>query len=147
MRFLILLTLTLFYFGLPSCTAVTKVSGYMPLKTEIDQLVVGSTTMKEAVKILGEPLSTSKNSPNVILYVQQRAEALAFFKPRVSERTVLKLIFDQNDILASTSSRKDVDALPINLEQQIVVSEGREITLWQQLFGNIGNFSAEQFLE
>ena len=119
----------------------------MPIKTEIDQLIVGSTTMKEAIKILGEPLSTSKSSPNVILYVQQRAETLAFFKPRVSERAVLKLTFDQNDILASTSSRKDVDALPMNLEQQIVVSEGREITLWQQLFGNIGNFSAEQFLE
>ena len=96
---------------------------------------------------LGEPLSFNQEESDFLLYVQQEVETLAFFRPRVSERKVVKLTFDDFAILSEVSHSGVSDLQPFRLEKKITESEGRQLTFWQQMFGNIGNFSSEQFLQ
>ena len=129
------------------CAPIVHVSGYVPLKAEIERLRVGSSTRADVLKILGEPLNYLEDSPNSILFVQQKVETVAFLKPRVSERKIVKLSFDKTSTLAKVEQFAGADAKPFEMEKKIVVSTGRKLSFWQQMFGNISNFSSEQFLD
>jgi outer membrane protein assembly factor BamE (lipoprotein component of BamABCDE complex) len=129
------------------CAPISRISGYVPPKVEILQLRVGSSTKEEVKKILGEPLNSSNANQNFLLYVQKRVEALAFFRPKVNDRKVVKLTFDGSEILSKVDFYDSVSTGVFVADQNIVVSEGRKLTFWQQMFGNIGNFSSEQLFD
>ena len=129
------------------CAPITQVSGYAPLKAETDSLKVGFSTREDALESLGEPLNYKEGFSNSMVFVQQKVETVAFFKPKVSDRTIVKLTFDETNILSKIEHFAGAAAKSFELEQEIVVSKGRKLTFWQQMFGNIGNFSSEQFLD
>ena len=39
------------------------------------------------------------------------------------------------------------DYTNLQFSREVVASEGRRITFWQQMFGNLGNFSSDQFFD
>jgi outer membrane protein assembly factor BamE (lipoprotein component of BamABCDE complex) len=110
-------------------------------------LRIGSSTREEVVRQIGEPLNYNYFSTDFLLYVQKKVESIAFLRPRVTERKVVKLTFNKRSILSRIEFTDEVDRRVFESEQKIVVSEGRKLTFWQQMFGNIGNFSSEQFLD
>ena len=147
MKFRSLLTCILFGLITVSCAPITKVSGYVPMQMELEQLRVGSSTKKEVLKKLGEPLNYRSDPSGTLLFVQQKVEAVAFLRPRVIERAVIKLTFNDNDILSNIEKSSSTNNGPFKIEEQLVVSKGRKLSFWQQMFGNIGNFSAEQVFD
>jgi len=147
MRVIFLISVTLATLIAGGCAPIVQVSGYVPLKAEIERLRVGSSTRADVLKILGEPLNYREDSPNSILFVQQKVETVAFLKPRVSERKIVKLSFDKTSTLAKVEQFAGADAKSFEMEKEIVVSTGRKLSFWQQMFGNISNFSSEQFLD
>jgi len=130
-----------------SCAPISRISGYVPTEIEISQLRIGSSTREDVVRQIGEPLSHNYSSANFLFYVQKKVESIAFLRPRVTERKVIKLTFNERSILSRIDFADQVDSQVFESEQSIVVSEGRKLTFWQQMFGNIGNFSSEQFLD
>ena len=147
MRYFFLIFFTLLSVVNTSCAPIARISGYVPTKVEISQLRIGSSTREDVVRQIGEPLNYNYSSPNALFYVQKRVESIAFLRPRVTERKVIKLTFDKRSILSQIDFADEVDSQVFQSEQNIVVSEGRKLTFWQQMFGNIGNFSSEQFLD
>tara|TARA_A100001015_G_C14715745_1_gene603914 strand:- start:78 stop:506 length:429 start_codon:yes stop_codon:yes gene_type:complete len=129
-----------------ACAPIEKVSGYVPLESELKKLQIGVSTKAYVVKILGEPLSYRVDASETIFYIQQKVETVAFLKPRIKKREIVGLKFDKSNILSSIETSVDSVSKPFDLEEKIVISEGRQLTFWQQMFGNIGNFSSEQFL-
>ena len=130
-----------------ACAPIKTVSGYVPLSAEIEELEIGTSSKKDVLDSLGEPLSYDDGDSNFLLYVQQETETLAFLKPRVSERSVVKLTFDASDRLSNVEYSGLSDIEPFQMEKTITESEGRKLNFWEQMFGNIGNFSSEQFLQ
>ena len=147
MKFLLLIGYNLIFLVMTSCSAVTTVSGYIPLKTKIEQLKIGSSTRYEVLNMLGEPLNYSNENFHSLVYIQQKLETVAFFKPKVSERTIVNLTFDNAGLLSNIDFSEGVHQKTFSMDKKIVVSEGRKLTFWQQMFGNIGNFSSEQFID
>jgi outer membrane protein assembly factor BamE (lipoprotein component of BamABCDE complex) len=122
-------------------------SGYVPLASDVENLQIGSSTKEEVLSKLGEPLNNSTERSNSIIYVQKRVETFAFLRPRIEDRKVMKLTFNQTSILSGIDYYDEIDGRRIEADEKTVVSAGRKLTFYQQMFGNIGNFSAEQFLE
>ena len=147
MRYILLMSCTLIALLNLACTPIKTVSGYVPLSADIEELRVGASSKKEVLDRLGEPLSFNQEESDFLLYVQQEVETLAFFRPRVTERKVVKLTFDDFAILSDVDYSGVSDSKPLQLEKKITESEGRKLTFWQQIFGNFGNFSSEQFLQ
>ena len=147
MRLVCLIGVILMNLAMVGCAPITKVSGYVPLKAETDSLRVGFSTREDVLESLGEPLNNKEGFSNSMLFVQQKVETVAFLKPKVNERAIVKLTFDETNILSKIEHFAGVDSKTFELERQIVVSKGRKLTFWQQMFGNIGNFSSEQFLD
>ena len=147
MRVIFLISVTLATLIAGGCAPIVQVSGYVPLKAEIERLRVGVSTRADVLQSLGEPLNYREDSANSILFVQQKVETVAFLKPRVSERKIVKLSFDKASTLAKVEQFAGADAKSFEMEKEIVVSTGRKLSFWQQMFGNISNFSSEQFLD
>ena len=147
MRYCLLICTTVISLTIMSCTPIKKVSGYVPIQKQIDQLKTGFSTKNDVLSLLGEPLSYIEDPSHHLLYVQQKVETVAFWEPKVSERTVVKLSFNEAGVLNEVKSSKTRDNREFITEKEIIISDGRKLTFWQQMFGNIGNFSAEQFLD
>ena len=147
MRLIFLIGVTVATLMVGGCAPIVQVSGYVPLKAEIERLRVGVSTRADVLQSLGEPLNYREDSANSMLFVQQKVETVAFLKPRVSERKIVKLSFDKTSTLAKVEQFAGADAKPFEMEKKIVVSTGRKLSFWQQMFGNISNFSSEQFLD
>ena len=130
-----------------SCAPISRISGYVPPQTETSQLKIGSSTKAEIIKKLGEPLNNSYSPNNFLLYVQKKVEIVAFLRPRIEDRKIVKLTFDTSSILSRIDFYDTVANQPFEADQKIIVSDGRRLTFWQQMFGNIGNFSSERFFE
>ena len=147
MRLVFLISVTLASLIAVGCAPIVQVSGYVPLEAEIERLRIGSSTRADVLETLGEPLNYKDKSSDSLLFVQQKVETIAFLKPRVSERAIVKLTFDKSNILSNIEHFAGAGTKSFEMDQQIVVSKGRKLTFWQQMFGNISNFSAEQFLD
>lgn len=132
---------------LSSCATIDKVSGYMPSSAQISSLVVGEMKVDEVRKRLGDPSFTSAEPKLTWIYIRQKSETFAFFRPKISERQVLSVSFDGDSILRDIRRYNQDDDAPLEFSKEVVASEGRKITFWQQIFGNIGNFSSEQFFD
>ena len=130
---------------LASCSSIRQVGGFVPFENEIHQVKVGVDTKSSVIKLLGEPLNASSDGSSWT-YIQQETQTFAFLKPKVVSRTVLDLTFDKNNILREKRIYGIKDSNEIDFKREVIVTEGRKLTFWQQIFGNVGNFSGEQFI-
>ena len=78
------------------------------------------------------------------IYFSQKIEKVAFFEPKLSSREVILLTF-KNSILTNKETFSQKDSNIINISSKKVISGGRKLTILQQIFGNIGNFSSQSF--
>ena len=147
MRLSITLPLFCMVFLVTSCAPIKKISGYVPLENAIQKLVVGESSKGDILLSLGEPLVSDEGPPFSLMYIQQEYETKAFFKPKVKNRVIVQLIFDNRSVLSKVNYLDDKSANSVRIEKEIVKSEGRQLTFWQQMFGNVGNFSSAQFIK
>jgi outer membrane protein assembly factor BamE (lipoprotein component of BamABCDE complex) len=119
----------------------------MPSDEQVSRLVVGKTTAEQVRKRLGDPFSLTSEPQLTWIYLKQKSETFAFFKPRITERQVLSVSFDDKLFIKEIRFYDQDDYTNLQFSREVVASEGRRITFWQQMFGNLGNFSSDQFFD
>ena len=142
MKNLIILFFIIFSFG---CSKVIEQNGVSPNEERLNDLKIGKITKLQVKKLIGDPIFVdSNNNDETWIYFSQKIEKIAFFKPELISRKVILLSFN-NKILSKVETFSQEDSKIINLNTKKVVSGGRKLTVLQQIFGNIGNFSAENY--
>jgi outer membrane protein assembly factor BamE (lipoprotein component of BamABCDE complex) len=63
----------------------------------------------------------------------------------VIDRRVVAIEFDQNDIVTAMNEYGLEDGRVIDLQTRTTPTHGRKLTILQQLLGNIGRFSGDEF--
>ena len=126
------------------CSKLVVQNG-VPVDNDIFQkLIIGSSTKNQVKKNLGEPLMIDTQKEETWIYFSQKIEKIAFFAPKLKERSVMLLKFKYNKLISKESfTQKDSKIIEISTNK--VISGGRKLTILQQIFGNIGNFSSQNF--
>ena len=126
------------------CSKLVVQNG-VPVDNDVFQkLIIGSSTKNQVKKNLGEPLMIDTQKEETWIYFSQKIENIAFFAPKLKERSVLMLKFKRNKLISKESfTQKDSKIIEISTNK--VISGGRKLTILQQIFGNIGNFSSQNF--
>ncbi|MFL2813106.1 MAG: outer membrane protein assembly factor BamE [Paracoccaceae bacterium] len=138
---LVILLLFITPFG---CSKIVEQNG-VPTNDEIfKKLSTGKSTKSQVKKILGEPLLIDNQLVETWIYFSQKIEKFAFFEPKLSSRKVILLSF-KNSILTKKETFSQRDTKIIEISTKKVISGGRKLTVLQQIFGNIGNFSSQKF--
>ena len=87
---------------------------------------------------LGSPTATSTFDPNIWFYISQVETETSFLHPRVTRRDVVAIAFDESQNVASVNKYTLADGRVIAINDRETPTRGREMTILEQLVGNIG---------
>lgn len=139
-----------------ACTPMTTYSGFQAVENNPADVKPGEDTKSTVMSKLGSPSATSltegsgavpgqeiKATPtfdsNLWFYMSQVSDRVAFYKPRVAKRDVVAVQFDPNSQqVASVNKYTLEDGKVIAFNGRETPTRGREITILEQLLGNVG---------
>jgi len=128
--------------ALAACTPERDLHGILPDKEQIAEIKPGQTRQEDVTRILGTPSATATFDKETWYYVGERTETTAFFKPDVLEHKIVVVRFDKEGVVEKV---QQVDAMKAGKEVTPVAREtptkGKELTVIQQLIGNVGRFN------
>jgi outer membrane protein assembly factor BamE (lipoprotein component of BamABCDE complex) len=127
--------------GLSACGNTVQLRGNTPDPEDIAEIQPGVQSRQDIIDLLGSPSTVSTFQDRKWYYIGQKTEEIAFMKPTVIDRKVLVITFDETGLVESTKNYTMADAQDVDPVDRETPTEGRDLTLLQQLFGNIGKFS------
>ncbi len=126
--------------GLVACQGRVNVHGNAPEPEQIAEIVPGTHTRLDVEQILGSPSSVSMFDNEVWYYIGTRTETLAFFAPEVMDRKVLVVRFDAGGVVRDWEEFDKERGREVEIVDRKTPTLGNEITIWDQIVGNIGRF-------
>ncbi len=130
-----------FALGLSACTQDIQVRGNMPLDEDLARIAPGVHSRNDVARLLGSPSTVSTFEDSKWYYIGQKTTVFAFFAPKVLERKVIVVSFDDGGTVAETKTLDLADSQDIDPVDRITPTEGRKPSIFQEIFGNIGRFS------
>ncbi len=120
------------------CTRIQDTHGYI-IDEELVKAVQPGVDNKQSVRqALGRPTMASQWDDNVWYYVSRNTRRLAFARPKASSQTVLIITFAKDGSVAKVDRRGLELAQNITPNHDKTKTLGRDQSLWEDLFGNIG---------
>lgn len=124
---------------LAGCSNDIQVRGNMPDPEVVGEIETGVHSRRQVAERLGTPSAISTFEDRKWYYVGQKTTQFAFFEPEVLERSVLVVTFDGTGKVDEKKSYTLEDGQVIDLVSRTTPTEGRELTVLQQIFGNFGS--------
>jgi outer membrane protein assembly factor BamE (lipoprotein component of BamABCDE complex) len=125
-----------------SCSPIVENRGYVFDEKLLDQIKVNETISNDVMDILGSPSTTSAIDASTWYYIYSKAETVAFYNPTVTDRRVLAVSFDDDDKVNNLKYYGLEEGKIISYVDRTTPTRGRELTVLQQLFGNLGRLGA-----
>jgi len=128
-----------FMFTLAACTPNIDYHGYLAKPGAFAQILEGMPK-SEVEATLGSPSTTAsvKFRGDSYYYISNVTEQRAFLNPRELKREVIAIRFDPDDKVASFGQYGLEDGRIIDMNSRTTPTKGVELTILQQIFGNIG---------
>lgn len=128
---------------LAACSSEVTVRGNMPDPEVVATIQPGSTTRSGVVELLGSPSTVSNFEDKHWYYIGQKQTQVAFLEPEILERSVLVIAFNDAGTVQEATTYTLEDGRIVDPVSRTTPTEGRELTILQQLFGNLGRFPTE----
>ncbi len=129
--------------GLGACAQDIRVRGNIPDSEMVSKINPGVHSRVDIQSLLGSPSTVSTFQDSKWYYIGQKSTQFAFFEPKVLERTVLVVSFDAAGLVETTQTYDLADGQAIDPVDRVTPTEGREISILQQLLGNLGKFPSQ----
>lgn len=137
------LTLGLLLPALWGCAEEVDVRGNLPDAKTIALIKPGQTTRAQVEATLGTPSSVATFDKEVWYYIGGRVKNVSFFKPELLERRIIAIRFDKSGVVDDVRQLDAADGKHVALVQRETPTKGKELTILQQLIGNIGRFGGQ----
>ena len=124
--------------GLAACAPIAATHGFQALDVKPTDLKVGEDSKSTVLERLGSPSATSTFDPNLWFYVSQSVEQKAFYRPRVTNRDVVAVTFDEGEKVKAINTYTLADGRVVALNDRKTPTRGRELTIVEQLLGTVG---------
>ncbi|MBN2753063.1 MAG: outer membrane protein assembly factor BamE [Rhodospirillaceae bacterium] len=134
-----ILTLGLGLFG---CGPHVYTTGNRPLAEDLAKIKPGEQTRSQVREILGSPSSRSLYGQEVWFYISSTQQNEAFFATEETDRSVLSITFDDEGLVKTIVNKSKEDGNTIALSEKKTPTAGHNMTIVEQMVGNIGRFNA-----
>ena len=125
-----------------SCSPIVENRGYVFDEKLLDQIKGNETISNDVMDILGSPSTTSAIDSSTWYYIYSKAETVAFYHPNVTDRRILAISFSDNNKVNNLKYYGLEEGKIISYVDRTTPTRGRELTVLQQLFGNLGRLGA-----
>lgn len=125
---------------LGACTPITSYQGFQAVEANPKDVKVGVDSKATVMDRLGSPSAVATFDPNTWYYISQVSDQMAFHKADIRRRDVVAINFDKGDdkvLAVNTYTLKDGHVVPFN--KRATPTRGRELSVIEQILGNIGN--------
>ena len=128
--------------GLGGCSKTQDIQGYLVDETLVAAVQPGVDNKESVQNTLGRPTFTGTFDQNDWYYVSRRTKNFAFNHPRVNQQTILHVRFDPAGNVASVERKGMEQIVSIDPMSDKTPTLGRNVSIWDELFGNIGAVGA-----
>jgi len=132
--------------ALGACSSIYRNHGYVPNDSDLDLVIVGVDTKDSIAETIGRPTSVGVLDDGGWYYVQSRWLHRGMMAPKEVDREMVAISFDQNAVVENIERFGIEDGRVIVLSRRVTDTNIKGISFIRQLLGNIGNFTADQFL-
>ena len=144
MKAVILATTVVLALAAAGCADRVATHGHVLRTATIEDIRPGVATKQDVQTALGTPTSTAAFDNNVWYYISQVRVRQAFFKPDTAQQQVLVLHFDDASVVDRIGVLAEEDSKEVTLVARETPTAGHELTLLEQLLGNVGRFNERQ---
>jgi outer membrane protein assembly factor BamE (lipoprotein component of BamABCDE complex) len=125
-------------FATAGCTKMKLHQGYVADEPLIAAVQPGTDNKDSVLATLGRPTFTGQFNENDWYYVSRNTRNFAFNSPRVNDQIVLRVRFDAAGNVSAVDRRGVEQVASISPSTDKTPTLGRERSLLEELFGNIG---------
>ncbi|MDP9195932.1 MAG: outer membrane protein assembly factor BamE [Pseudomonadota bacterium] len=124
-----------------ACAPTVAVRGQIVDDEQLDQIEPGVSTREDVASVLGSPSTTATFSDSTWYYIGQTTEKTAFFDPEVTDRKIVAVTFDDAGLVQGVQRMDREDSKVVELSDRRTPTKGKDVTIFQQLLGNLGKFA------
>jgi outer membrane protein assembly factor BamE (lipoprotein component of BamABCDE complex) len=133
--------------ALSACQPIVRNHGYVPTDEALALIEVGRDTRETVAEKVGRPSAAGLLNDVGWFWVQSRFETVGPRAPVEVDREVVAISFDEGGIVANVERFGLEDGRIVPLSRRVTEENVRGRTFLEQLFGNIGGFRADRFIE
>ena len=126
---------------LGACSPIIQQEGNVPDPDQVVQINPGVDDKNRVTQLLGSPSTVSAFQDRTWYYISRRTEQHAFLDPDVVDQEVLAISFNDQNIVEDMKIYGLENGRMITMNDKITPTYGNNLTLLQQLLGNLGRFN------
>ena len=108
----------------------------------LKELIPGTSSRADATALLGSPTAKATFDDNTWIYIGSITQLRVARTQSIVSQDVVVLSFDDGGILRTIKRNNLDDAYPVGMVSRATPTPGNDTSFMQQLFGNVGRFSA-----
>ena len=143
-RMLTVAGVTLGAMVLTACNPTLRTLGYRYTDGEVPEILVGEDTEATLLATLSNPSLRGTFEDNTWYYVTDTREYLSYLRPNTLARRVIAIEFDDEGVVAEVTEYDVSDSRQVNYVSRTTPTRGRELTLLEQVLGNVGRLPTDQ---
>ncbi len=132
-------------FGLAACNPNLRTHGFRYVDGEVPEIIPGEDTEATILSRLGSPSTRGVFETNTWYYISSTNEELAYLRPDTRERLVLAVTFNADGVVETVDQLTLADGRRVAYVDRETPTRGRELTVLEQLLGNVGRLPGDQF--
>jgi outer membrane protein assembly factor BamE (lipoprotein component of BamABCDE complex) len=109
------------------------------------ELTPGEDTRASVLRTLGNPSTRGTFETDTWYYISATREYLAYLRPDTRERRIIAVRFDEDGVVEAVDEYGMEDGRVVALVDRETPTRGRELTILEQLLGNVGRLPTDQF--
>jgi outer membrane protein assembly factor BamE (lipoprotein component of BamABCDE complex) len=137
----VILVATVATFTLGACEEQINVRGNLPHADDIAKIKKGFHKKTDIENLLGTPSAVATFKKETWYYIGGRVKTLSFFKPEFIEQKIVIVKFNDAGVVEAVEARDAPTNKEIKLVERETPTKGKELTVIQQLIGNVGRFA------
>ena len=128
-------------FLLGGCSPAVEIHGNLPKAEVLESVRAGVSNRQGVQQMLGTPSTIATFENEVWYYIGQQVEQIAFCHPTVLERQVVSIRFDKQGVVREVKRYDLSDQNDVQLVDRETPTKGKELTILEQILGNVGKFN------
>lgn len=126
---------------LSACSPTLTNHGNIPDAEIIKSIRIGASNRDQVSAMLGTPSAVATFDKEAWYYVGSRTSQIAFWEADLLERKVLVVRFNKKGIVQQVERLDKEDGRDVQIVDRKTPTRGKELTVIEQLLGNVGKFS------
>lgn len=122
-----------------ACAPTVGQNGFQVIDAKPQDIVAGTDTRQTVLTKLGTPSTTSTFEKDTVwYYISQVTAKYTYNLPAVTQRSVTEITFNDDGQVTGVRSLGLEDGRQIAMERRETPTRGRQLTILEQLLGNVG---------